>query len=156
MKILLAIDGSKFSKEAVTEITRRSWPADSEVRILSVANPSPLVIDPLLIVAASHYDSLSEEKERASHDVAEAEAAIAKGSPNLKLSTSILVGSPKERIVEEAERWSADLVLVGSHGYGPVQRFLLGSVAQAVALHAPCSVEIVRSRDQSVSGQAAA
>ena len=47
-------------------------------------------------------------------------------------------------IVEEAERWGADLILVGSHGYGSVKRFMLGSVSQAVATHAPCSVEIVR------------
>jgi nucleotide-binding universal stress UspA family protein len=49
-------------------------------------------------------------------------------------------------IVEEAEKWGADLIVLGSHGYGPMSRFLLGSVAHAVALHAPYSVEIVRSR----------
>jgi nucleotide-binding universal stress UspA family protein len=47
-------------------------------------------------------------------------------------------------IIDEAERWGADLILVGSHGNGPGGRFLLGSVAQAVALYAPCSVEIAR------------
>ena len=40
----------------------------------------------------------------------------------------------------------ADLILVGSHGRGAAGRFLLGSVSTAIALHAPCSVEIVRQR----------
>ena len=53
-------------------------------------------------------------------------------------------GSPKRIIVEEAETWGADLVVVGSHGYRSWERMLLGSVSQAVAAHAECSVEIVR------------
>ena len=48
---------------------------------------------------------------------------------------------------DEAARWQADLIVLGSHGFGVVKRRLLGSVAQAVALQAPCSVEIVRCPD---------
>jgi nucleotide-binding universal stress UspA family protein len=54
------------------------------------------------------------------------------------------VGSPKEAILDEAERWGADLIVVGSHGYGAIQRLFLGSVSLAVATNALCSVEIVR------------
>ncbi|MFV7236591.1 universal stress protein [Flavobacterium sp. ZB4R12] len=36
------------------------------------------------------------------------------------------------------------MIIVGSHGYGAIERFILGSVAHSVALHAKCSVEIVR------------
>jgi nucleotide-binding universal stress UspA family protein len=53
-------------------------------------------------------------------------------------------GHPKEVILDEAEKWDADLIVVGSHGYRGWQRFLLGSVSQAIASHAPCSVQIVR------------
>jgi nucleotide-binding universal stress UspA family protein len=78
--------------------------------------------------------------------VAKAAKEIAEQASSLRVVTEVLDGSPKKVIVEEAERWGADLIVIGSHGYGPVRRFLLGSVSQAVALHAPCSVEIVRSR----------
>lgn len=55
-------------------------------------------------------------------------------------------GTPKVVIIGEAENWDADLVLVGSHGHGHIEKlkYGLGSVSQAVATHAPCSVEIVR------------
>jgi hypothetical protein len=49
-------------------------------------------------------------------------------------------------ILDEAERWGADLIVVGSHGYRAWERFLLGSVSQAVVSHAKCSVAVVRCR----------
>jgi nucleotide-binding universal stress UspA family protein len=68
-------------------------------------------------------------------------------SPAVKVTGNILPGSPRSIILEEAERWNADLIVAGSHGYGPWQRFLLGSVSQAIFSHAKCSVEVVRIRD---------
>jgi len=47
-------------------------------------------------------------------------------------------------ILDEAESWGADLIVLGSHGYNAWKRFLLGSVSQAVVSHAKCSVEVVR------------
>jgi nucleotide-binding universal stress UspA family protein len=42
--------------------------------------------------------------------------------------------------VEEAERLSADLIVMGTHGHGPVRHALLGSVAERVIREAPCPV----------------
>ena len=50
--------------------------------------------------------------------------------------------------LNEAEKFDADLIVVGSHGHGGIGRFLLGSVSQSVALHAACSVLIVRKRER--------
>jgi len=60
------------------------------------------------------------------------------------VTEQILLGPPQAAILEEAERWKADLIVVGSHGYGTWHRLVLGSVSQAVVLHAKCSVEVVR------------
>ena len=53
---------------------------------------------------------------------------------------------PSFNNLDRAEEWSADLVVVGSHGYTGLKRLLLGSVAQSVVSHAPCSVEVVRKK----------
>ena len=62
----------------------------------------------------------------------------------LKLSSELVSGSPGQAIVEKAERWGADLILMGSRGLGAWNRLLLGSVSTVVVHHAKCSVEIVR------------
>jgi nucleotide-binding universal stress UspA family protein len=64
----------------------------------------------------------------------------------LKVETATRDGEPRSVIVDEARDWSADLIIVGSHGYTGLKRWLLGSVAQAVVAHAPCSVEVVRKK----------
>ena len=69
----------------------------------------------------------------------------------LKITSEMPTGVPKQVILDEAERWGADLIVVGSHGYSAWDRFLLGSVSNAVAAHAKCSVEIVRCREKSES-----
>jgi nucleotide-binding universal stress UspA family protein len=67
----------------------------------------------------------------------------------LKISTEIIEGSPRQAIVDEADRWGADLIVMGSRGLGTWNRLLLGSVSSAVVNHAKCSVEIVRGRTTS-------
>ena len=73
-----------------------------------------------------------------------AATTLRKKNPKLSITTAAIEGSPKAVIIEEAEKFGADLIVVGSHGHGAVAGFLLGSVSQSVALHAKCSVEIVR------------
>ncbi|HEY8460693.1 MAG TPA: universal stress protein [Blastocatellia bacterium] len=145
MKILVAVDGSESSDVAVEEVAKRPWPADSAVRIISVAE-----ILPLEELALS--PRCREDVERAARRRAEAIAERARARLRcsdarfLPLSSTVVVDSPEDAIVEEAERWGADLIVVGSRGYRGPERAPLGSVSQAVATQAKCSVEIVRLR----------
>lgn len=59
----------------------------------------------------------------------------------------ILAGGPATEIVNAAKEWPADLIVIGSHGRGGVQRALLGSVAEGVMRHAPCPVLVVRAKE---------
>ena len=148
MKIILAVDGSDCSKAAMKELLARPWPANTQVRIVSVAHPLPDIMDPLLVAQACHLDSMKWEMERAHRVAEEAAAAINQCAPFLAVAVVVPEGSPKDEIIKQAEQWKADLIMLGSRGLGAIERFLLGSVASAVALHAPCSVEIVRMRHE--------
>lgn len=75
---------------------------------------------------------------------AERKLGARKESAKLKVSTKVAGGSPKQAILDEADAFKADLIVLGSHGGGRIERFLLGSVSLAVVTHAKCSVEIVR------------
>jgi nucleotide-binding universal stress UspA family protein len=136
MKILIGVDDSSFSRIAVEEVARRSWRSGTAVKILSVIespyNPTPgegISENPYKIARAS---------------VDDATEVLRRSGNNFEIIGDIIEGSPKRVILEEAEAWEADLIVVGSHGRRGLDRFLLGSVSQAVALHALCSVEIVR------------
>jgi nucleotide-binding universal stress UspA family protein len=76
--------------------------------------------------------------------------------PDVSVTTKVMEGSPKDMIVEEAQDWGADLIVLGSYGYGRVRRVLLGSVASAVVVEAPCSVQVVRAKHLQDNAESAA
>lgn len=149
MKILVAIDGSPCSELAVKEVATVQWPVGTQVKVLSaVTVPQPDAPDPLHVVGPMRLQLL-EKKQAEVRDLVTRTAdrlRASDGAKTLEIETAVVEGDPKLAIIEEAERWRADLIVVGCHGYGPVKRFLLGSVSLTVALHAPCSVQIVRQR----------
>lgn len=152
MKILLAIDGSPCSDQAVKEVCKRPWPEDSEVYVITVDAPLPTNL--LGGASSGIFDELvKQQRSEATAYLTRAVATIRQESPSLRVRSMLLEGVPKEAIVSEAERYGADLIVVGSNGYGAVQRFFLGSVSLAVATHAPCSVLIVRCPCQAAAGE---
>jgi nucleotide-binding universal stress UspA family protein len=132
---------------AVKEVAIMQWPAGTQVKVLSAAIvPRPNAPDPLHLVDPMRLKLLEREQARLRDLVGRTAGWLRDNAveKSLQIETAIIEGEPKVVIIEEAEKWRADLIVVGCHGYGPVKRFLLGSVSLAVAVHAPCSVEIVR------------
>jgi nucleotide-binding universal stress UspA family protein len=75
MKILLAIDGSECSREAADEVARRPWPADSQVRVISVVEPpAPLVAEPYSGLT-SYFEEVEQLKRKEAGETVEAAAA---------------------------------------------------------------------------------
>ena len=145
MKILIAVDGSECGDVAVEEVANRPWPAASALRIISVAETLPL--EELELPPRYREDIERAARRRAETIVERAIARLRESDARfLPISSTVVIDSPKDAIVEEAERWGADLIIVGSHGYRGPERALLGSVSQAVATQANCSVEIARRR----------
>jgi len=148
MKILLAIDGSDFSSAATREVAERPWPPGSEARIISVVELPFLPTPETMALPESYYGQFEKTaREQAKEAIARA-LTFFENHPELRVTSDILSGRAKDIILEEAEGWSADLIVVGSHGYHGWQKVLLGSVSQAVASQAKCSVEIVRTRQK--------
>lgn len=145
MRILLPVDGSEFSKAAIAEVARRPWPQGSEVRIIAVEE-SPVFVGVEPWAAAPLYLEQLEAAVRQSAMTAieNAVTQLKTAQTSLRITTAAIKGSPTEVIVDEAERWRADLIVIGSRGLGAWRRMMLGSVSNAVLHHAKCSVEIVR------------
>lgn len=145
MKVLLAVDGSEPSELAVASVLDRTWKAGTEVRVLTV------VENVLLPSAAQGFEPtvglepVQLELEKSGQALA-ARVAGSLTAAGIPAEPHVRHGDPRAVIVDAAEEWGADLIVVGSHGYRGLQRWLLGSVAQAVVAHAPCSVEVVRRR----------
>jgi nucleotide-binding universal stress UspA family protein len=143
MKILLAIDDSKFSEAATHAVIAQAHLRDTEVRVLHVVEP------PSLLVAreTGGYDPALEAVW--GEETKEAQSLVTKTAETLrshgmKVTTAVQQGDPKSMIIDASEEWHADLIVLGSHGRKALDRFLMGSVSEAIARHARCSVEIVR------------
>ncbi len=139
MKILLGIDDSKFSGDVLQAIITQFRPEHVEIRVLHVLQPSAPTPPQM---APGYAPELDEQKEPARELVERIANELR--STGFKADTVVEVGDIRERIIDYAAEWGADLIVVGSHGRNGVERFLLGSVAEFVARHAACSVEIVR------------
>jgi nucleotide-binding universal stress UspA family protein len=147
MKILLAVDGSSYGDAAINEITERPWPPGSAIKVITAAEmPVPVGMEPFA-ASPAYFEELDKSVRKAAQTVID--RALAKletiEDKTLKISSQIIHGPPRQVIVEEAENWGADLIVMGSRGLGAWNRLLLGSVSSAVVHHAKCSVEIVRS-----------
>lgn len=138
MKMLLAIDDSKFSEAAVQAVIAHHKLQGLEVQVLHVIEPPVSLMAPEVTAFVPPLESVEEAKALA------AKAADTLRSAGVNVTTAILHGDPKSVILDDAKAWGPDLIVLGSHGRKGLDRFLVGSVSEAVLRHAHCSVEIVR------------
>lgn len=144
MRILVAIDGSTYSQTAVKAVGDHIWTEGTEIRFITVETPWRSEFS--RIGANNLFDDVNAGIRRESIGILDHAAAEIqnKTAGHLSVSTTLREGDPKEIILDEARRWGADCIVVGSHGKKTISRFFLGSVSLAIATHAPCSVWIVR------------
>jgi nucleotide-binding universal stress UspA family protein len=110
--------------------------------VLTVAERAPAFSTEAWGLPVDYLEKAEEEARQQA--IAITEKAVARLGPVVKVHSEVLNGPPTHAILDEAQRWDADLIVMGSHGRRGLTRLLLGSVSQAVASQAPCSVEIVR------------
>jgi len=149
MKVLLATDGSNFSEAAVQAIASQMRPEIAEVLLLQVVERSAFPIPPQMApgYAPEKDEVLKEQFRQAQGSVDRAKEVLR--STGFRVSGRVIDAEIRTGILDVAAEWHADLIVLGSHGRRGIKRFLLGSVAEAVAHNAPCSVMIVRVRPTS-------
>jgi nucleotide-binding universal stress UspA family protein len=140
LRMIIGVDGSKGSDEAINLVASRHWPAGSEARIVNASWRVPTVTSEPMLNRIAGW--IGEEKARVQIAI---DAAVEKLSQaGLRTSVVVKEEEPKSLLLNEAEGWNADCIFVGARGVGRVERFLIGSVSSAIAARAHCSVEIVR------------
>ena len=139
MKIVVAVDDSKSSKELSRALVAQFRTDSTEVLVLHVlqpVGPAPPQMDP------GYAPELEGQKKPARTLVNRIAKELC--DAGFQATTAIKVGDIRETIIDSAADWHADLIVLGSHGKRGLQRFLLGGVPEFVARHAGCSVEIIR------------
>jgi nucleotide-binding universal stress UspA family protein len=146
MKIPLAIDDFKFSQIATQTVAKQLRTKGMQVRVLHIVEPIRAYISVDMIPHFVLQIAKVEQERR--KEVEELVQRSARQLRKVGFRTSEIVeeGDPKTRIVDHAVNWHADVIVLGSHGWKGLGRFLMGSVSEAVTRHASCSVEVVRSR----------
>jgi nucleotide-binding universal stress UspA family protein len=145
VRIIIGFDGSPGSLAAVQAVVSRKWRDDSEARLVSATNSTlPSAIGRFIPPVGKMFED--EKKSERVWIEKLAETAIRKlNDSGLKTELCVEVGNPKQVLIEEAEKWGADCIFVGSHSFGSkLERLVVGSTSAAIAERAHCSVEVVR------------
>lgn len=148
MKVLIAVEESECSRRALESVMERVWPEESQFRIVSVFEPIPAYGDAMYSpravesMMAAEGELLEQKKLNLKNNISALKERVAE----CPVSGTILTGDIRSSILDEAKAWGADMIVLGSHGRKGLSKFFLGSVAEGVAGHADCSVEIVKQR----------
>jgi nucleotide-binding universal stress UspA family protein len=154
MKLMIAYDGSEHAKAAIYDLRRSGIPNQVTALVMTVGEPSPPAVgtpslDPTIarrtgtLLAHTHTTtalSLSHAEELAQ----EGAALVADTLAGCEVTTHVRLGKPAAIIIDSAQAWGADLIVVGAQGRSALGRLLIGSVSQQVATQSLRSVLVAR------------
>ena len=149
LRLLIGYDGSEHANVVIDEVARRTWPTATQARIVVAVDDVVATVLPWRIPGYITWSSGEppEESFQTAADwieMATQKAAERLMAADLGVEVVIRHGSPKDILVEDAAEWRADALFVGARGLSRFERFMLGSVSNAVATRAHCTVEVVR------------
>ena len=152
MRLLIGLDNSPFAKAAVEAVCHRTWPDDTQVRLLAVVDTVMAIVPDLSKASVQQWLEVGDEENW--DEVAKVfEPEVKKlQAAGLNAAIRIRKGNPADEILGEAEAWNADCIFLGPKGVRGIERLLLGSVSSAVSARATCSVEIVRAQRTTAKG----
>jgi len=140
MKVIVAYDGSECADAALDDLWNAGLPGDTQFKVLSVMErwlPPPSEFE-----VVEHVDHNDEYRILAMR----AATRLRSMYPDCEVDVELGAGSPATAIIERADKWKPDLIVVGSHGRTALGRFFFGSVSQKVSHEAHCSTRVSRGR----------
>lgn len=165
MRVLIAYDGSVQADAALEDLRRAGLPRDLEALVVSVADGLVNTYSSFAEVAGTVLTSrrvtsaVELARSQAEQLVAEAQDFAARAGGRLLLDfpgwdvlTKVPEGTPSWELLQQAESWRPDLIVAGSHGRSSLGRFFLGSVSEALAMGASCSVRVGRWNPEKIDG----
>ena len=149
MKILIGLDASMHSERVLDFVARMRWPAGSRVIVLSVLQPVPSAVTGAYEASVIPPENMEGLRQQLEEVVARAEGALRE--VGFSTEGRVLVGEPRQALIETAQSERADLIVVGSHGRSGIAKMMLGSVSSHIVTHAPCSVMVVKQSGRATS-----
>ena len=165
MRILIGYDGSASAEAALSDLLRAGLPREGEALVVSVADvmmvsppsnyevvgqalTSRRVMSGMMQAQAQTARVLKEAKEFA----AKARDRVRSNFPDWEVRAETPAGTPSQELIQRADEWKADLIVVGSHGRSALGRLILGSVSKKVVTDSHHSVRVARGAEEQSDG----
>ena len=132
-RVIVATDGSNDARAAVTTTGHFPWPAGTHVRVVVARRNRAEYRRSILLTALDRGAEIAADHAR---------RALARRWPDVDVV--IVDKAPVRAVLAEAERFRADVIIVGWRGHGAIRRMLMGSVSRGVVREAQCAVLVVR------------
>lgn len=154
-RILVAVDSDEIADTVIAAAGGLAGPLNAQIALLHVvdaasaiaplaaAEPTGLGMPPLATSANMEItEQLIEDQERSGESLVQ---GLARHLPEgVAAETLIREGAPAETIIATAQEWQANLIIIGTHGRGGLERLVVGSTAESVLRAATCPVLTIR------------
>jgi len=147
-KILIAVEDSQYAEKAAAYGYELARKLEAEIGLLHVDDipaTAPYTADPMLNEPPILMPEIMNVQEQASKKLLDRIAETYSSDTNVY--TFHKIGNPKDEILQLAEEWDADLIVLGTHGRTGFDHFLAGSVAEKVVRKAKCPVLIIPNKE---------
>ncbi|MCI0444219.1 universal stress protein [bacterium] len=143
VRLIIGIDGSPGSIVALDTVKSRSWPEQTEVKLIAAIDTRIATVAISDLPEVARWAQTDRQGEGAwLREILKVQCEKLR-NVGLRASTVIEEGDPKQILLQYADQWKADCLFVGARGLTRIDRFLLGSVSTAVSARAHCSVEVI-------------
>ncbi len=145
MKILIAVDFGLYGKAQIEFLRNIQGAKDVQMKLIHVVDPLRWELQSAYLNTMELANAIvNERRESAEKLLNEIASKLQKDYGEDSIEAEVREGNVAEEVLQAAEEYGANLIVVGSHGKTGMQRFMIGSVSQTVSTHAKCSVLIAR------------